>query len=326
MLRAQFSSLNVMPRAAPPSAGTYHEEEIMAAPLETTAATAPRSSTGGITIHAIHTGNVRVRANQIEGQGKGPIRLLRTFTGIAWSDWLPIYAWAIEHPEGVIVVDTGETARTSEPGYFPAWHPYFHHGVQERVRPEEEIGPQLENLWLDPDRVRWVVMTHLHTDHAGGLSHFPQSEILIDPREYAAASGLRGQIRGYTSNHFPRWLSPSFIEFLPESVGPFDRSRPLTAAGDVVIVPTPGHTAGHVSVIVRTAGMTYFLAGDTSYTEALMVAGKIDGVAPDETAARDTLARIRELARQEPLVYLPSHDPASAARLRAKQPVFAPLQ
>jgi len=60
--------------------------------------------------------------------------------------------------------------------------------------------------------------------------------------------------------------------------------------------------------------------------EALMVAGKIDGVAPDETEARDTLARIRKLARQEPLVYLPSHDPASIDRLRAKQPVFAPIQ
>lgn len=296
----------------------------MATPMETTTPTAAPSAASGITIHPIRTGSVRVRTNQIEGRGKGPLRLLRTFTGVVWSDWLPIYAWAIDHPEGVIVVDTGESARAAEPGYFPAWHPYYHHGVQFRIRPEEEIGPQMENLWLDPNRVRRVVMTHLHTDHAGGLSHFPQSEILIEPREYALASGLRGRIRGYMSNHYPRWLHPSFIEFLPQPVGPFERSRRLTAAGDVIIVPTPGHTTGHVSVIVRTDGMTYFLAGDTSYTEALMVAGKVDGVAPDEAAARDTLARIRELARQEPLVYLPSHDPASLDRLHAKQPVFAP--
>jgi glyoxylase-like metal-dependent hydrolase (beta-lactamase superfamily II) len=291
--------------------------------MATTAATATKSTPDGITIHPIRTGSVRVRVNQIEGRGRGPIRLLRTLTGAVWSDWLPIYAWAIEHPEGVIVVDTGETTRAAEPGYFPAWNPYFRHGVRFRIRPEEEIGSQLENLWLDPGQVRWVVMTHLHSDHAGGLSYFPHSEILIDRHEFAMAAGLRGRIRGYMSNHYPRWLRPSFIEFLPQPIGPFERSRPLTAAGDVVIVPTPGHTAGHVSVIVRTDGMTYFLAGDTSYTQALMVTGKIDGVSPDEAAAHDTLARIRELARQEPLVYLPSHDPASIDRLQARQLVFA---
>jgi glyoxylase-like metal-dependent hydrolase (beta-lactamase superfamily II) len=295
----------------------------MAAPIETTAPATP-SAASGITIHPIRTGSVRIRTNQIEGRGKGPIRLLRTYTGVVWSDWLPIYAWAIEHPEGVIVVDTGELARAAAPGYFPAWHPYYHHGVQFRVRPEEEIGLQLENLWLDPAQVRQVVLTHLHTDHAGGLSYFPRSEILIDHREYALASGLQGRVRGYLPNHFPRWLRPTFIEFLPQPIGPFDRSLPLTEAGDVVIVPTPGHTAGHVSVIVRTEEMTYFLAGDTSYTEALMAAGKVDGVAPDDAVDRDTLARIREMARQEPLIYLPSHDPASLDRLHAKQPVFAP--
>lgn len=279
------------------------------------------SPTGGVRVHAIRTGSVRIRANQIRGKGHGPLRLLRTFAGIGWSDWLPIYAWIIEHPEGLIVVDTGETARVAEPDSFPRWHPYFRRGVQERVSPEDEMGPQLENRWFDPRQVRWVVMTHLHTDHAGGLHHFPNSEILIDPREYAIAAGMRGRLRGFLPNRFPTWLEPTFIDFLPLPFGPFERSRPLTAAGDVVIVPTPGHTAGHVSVVVRTPEATYFLAGDASYSEALLLEGGVDGVAPDEVEARDTLRRIRELARDEPLVYLPAHDPASADRLQAKQTV-----
>jgi glyoxylase-like metal-dependent hydrolase (beta-lactamase superfamily II) len=276
-----------------------------------------------VTIQPIQTGIVRIRANQVRGKGSGNMRLLRTYTGVAWSDWLPILAWVIHHPEGPIVVDTGETARVADAGYFPAWHPYFRRGLQERVASEEEIGPQLSDRWLDPDTVRRVVLTHLHTDHAGGLHHFPQSEIFIDPREYAATSGLRGRLRGYLPNRFPAWLRPTFIEFMPAPFGPFERSLPLTAAGDVVIVPTPGHTAGHVSVIVRTEERNYFLAGDTSYNEALMLQGQVDGVAPDEDAARDTLRRIRELARQEPLIYLPAHDPASADRLRIGQTVSA---
>jgi N-acyl homoserine lactone hydrolase len=284
----------------------------------------PLAAASGISIHPIRTGSVRIRANQVRGKGHGALRLLRTYTGVAWSEWLPIYAWAIEHPEGLIVVDTGETARVAEPGYFPAWHPYFRRGLQENVTPEEESGPQLINRRLDPHHVRWVVLTHLHTDHAGGLHHFPHSEILIDPREYATASGLKGRLRGFLPNRLPSWLRPRFIDFAPMAFGPFQQSLPLTADGDVVIVPTPGHTIGHVSVVVRTDGVTYFLAGDTSYTQALMLEGAVDGVAPYEEAARDTLYRIRVLARQEPLVYLPAHDPASAERQLAKQTVVVP--
>jgi hypothetical protein len=43
---------------------------------------------------------------------------------------VPILAWVIEHPEGIIVVDTGETARTAEPGYLPSWHPYYRFAVR----------------------------------------------------------------------------------------------------------------------------------------------------------------------------------------------------
>jgi N-acyl homoserine lactone hydrolase len=80
---------------------------------------------------------------------------------------------------------------------------------------------------------------------------------------------------------------------------------------------------GHVSVIVRLAEVTYLLACDTSYTQALMLKGAVDGVGPED-AARETLRRIRALAQQEPLVYLPAHDPASAERLLTRQTVPAP--
>ena len=51
---------------------------------------------------------------------------------------------AISHAEGWIVVDTGETARATERGYFPRWHPYYRLGIREDVQPEQEIGPQLK--------------------------------------------------------------------------------------------------------------------------------------------------------------------------------------
>ncbi|MGA9671963.1 MAG: N-acyl homoserine lactonase family protein, partial [Terracidiphilus sp.] len=60
------------------------------------------------------------------------------------------------------------------------------------------------------------------------------------------------------------------------------------------------------------------LAGDTSYTQALLKEGKVDGVSPDEEVSRATMGRILNLARERPLVYLPSHDVESEVRLEGK--------
>jgi glyoxylase-like metal-dependent hydrolase (beta-lactamase superfamily II) len=130
-------------------------------------------------IHAIRTGLVKVKLPQMEARGTGQIRLAHVLFDNDWSDWLPIYAWVIEHEEGIIVVDAGETSRVHEHGYHPTWHPFFRLATQFSVHPDEEIGPQLRNLGITPKDVRHVVLTHLHTDHAGGLAHFPESKIWV---------------------------------------------------------------------------------------------------------------------------------------------------
>ena len=269
-------------------------------------------------IHVIQTGTVAIKSVQQKGKESGnPI--LNMLLDPNWTEPLPIYAFLIEHPEGLIVVDTGETARTSQPGYFPWWHPYYRFGVKEWVQPEEEIGPQMRAMGFDPDEVRWVLLTHLHTDHAGGLAHFPKADHLVSRREYETAKGTLGVARGYPSNRWPDLFNPKLVEVGPEPIGPFLGSYPVTQGGDVSLIPTPGHTAGHLSVVVRTPDITYFLAGDTSYTQALMLAGQIDGVSMDRLVARRTLERIQDFCRSTPTVYLPSHDPDTPDRLANQQ-------
>jgi glyoxylase-like metal-dependent hydrolase (beta-lactamase superfamily II) len=274
-------------------------------------------------IHAIQTGTVAIKTRQVAGVGRGARRQLNMFLDREWTDPLPIYAFAIEHPEGVIVVDTGETARTAEPGYFPSWHPFFRFGLREWVAPEEEIGPQLERLGIAPGDVRWVVLTHLHTDHAGGLHHFPHNEILVSRGDLDFASGWRGRLRGYPNDHWPSWFAPKVVDLEPTPYGPFPQSRTLTKAGDVTIVPLPGHTAGQIGVVVEETDDVVLLAGDTSYTEDLMLRGVVDGPSPDDATAQRTHARVRALAAERPTVYLVAHDPATAARLADRQ-VIAP--
>jgi N-acyl homoserine lactone hydrolase len=266
-------------------------------------------------VHAIRTGIVQVRRAQIERRRNGLPRVTDMLFDPEWSAWLPIYAWVIEHDEGLILVDTGETARVHQQGYHPSWHPFYQRAVHFSVHPDEEIGPQLRALGISLRDVRQVVLTHLHTDHAGGLNHLTGSKFWASKKEWEMANGFGGKLQGYLPHRWPRWWQPEFICFEDRPIGPFPQSADITKRGDVHIVPTPGHTPGHVSVVVDGAP-ALFLAGDTSYTQGLLIARKLDGVSPNSQLALQTTDRILGLARERPVVYLPSHDPDGDNRLR----------
>src|SRR5690348_8131248 len=279
-------------------------------------------------IHTIQTGSVSIKSRQSRGEGHGGRRLMNTLRDKNWVQ-VPIYAWVIEHPEGVIVVDTGDTARTAQKGYFPRWHPFLRQTADKfLISPEDEIGPQLQKLGIAPGDVCWVVLTHLHTDHAGGLHHFPRAEILVSRKEYAVARGLNGILQGYLPYRWPRWFNPRLVDFTSEAVGPFPASFPLTKANDVILLPTEGHSNGHLSVLVREDERSIFLAGDTSYTQQLMLEQAVDGVSPDEKVAAQTLKRILAYTQANPTVYLPSHDPEAPERLAKRHVVrsFEPAE
>ena len=163
--------------------------------------------------------------------------------------------------------------------------------------------------------MRTVILTHLHTDHAGGLHHFPKSEILVSGEELRIATGFSGRLRGYLPNRWPGWFAPHSIDWSAGSFGPFACSRPVTADGAVVIVPTPGHTPGHVSVIVVERGVNYFIAGDLTYSQQLLIDEQVDGVSPSVAVSLRTMRTTIQLARTQPMVYLTSHDPDSHRRL-----------
>ena len=272
-------------------------------------------------IHAIETGRVRIKQAQIEGRGHGTWRQLQPILSSEWADWSRVYAWAIEHPEGVIVVDTGSAAHLKS---LPRWHPYFQLSVRFDIEPEQEVGPQLRGLGIGARDVKTVVLTHLHIDHDGGLAHFPHSRILASAGEIARTSGIAGAMLGYLPKRWPKWFAPEPLAWQPTACGPFASSAPISAAGDVIAVPTPGHTPNHLSVVVRDGDHEIMLAGDASYLESTMLSGTVDGVSPDETVAAATLARIREFCSQRPVVYLPAHDPHAAQRLRQSRSVGAP--
>lgn len=270
-----------------------------------------------IRIHPIQTGFARLRPAQASRRPGGPLRVL---LDRQWTDWLPIYSWLIEHPEGNILIDTGESSRALQPGYLPRWHPFFRLAASFKLSAGDELGPQLDKAGMRADQIRTVVLTHLHTDHTGGLRHLPaRARFLAAGGEIKSATGSFGQILGYVSHGWPEWFAPEPIDFNGAAFGPFDRHTILTRAGDVIIVPTPGHTPDHVSVIVDCADAAVFLAGDATYSEAQLIGGWADGVSPRPKVQRQTLDRIKRFICSRPTVYLPSHDPESSRRLSERQ-------
>lgn len=271
-----------------------------------------------IKVTPIQTGTVSIRPHHHCGEeGRGPVRRkIDMILDKEWVEDLPIYSYLIEHPEGNFLVDTGDNAENTQKDYLPSWHPFFRHGVVVKVAPGEEVGDQLRARGINPATdLKAVILTHMHHDHAGGLHHFPHTPIMVSRENFMLANSVKGAIFGCLPQYFPRWLNPQLIEFGNESCGPFAQSYPVTRDGRVMLVPTPGHMRGHLSVVVRAPDVTYVMAGDATYDQNFLLEELVDGVTYDVALSKATLRQIRTLGEQEPTLLLPAHDLGVPERL-----------
>lgn len=269
-------------------------------------------------VHAISTGTVTITRNWQVGQGQGFSRLANTLLDRNFTEPLPIFCWVIEHREGLIVVDTGIPANANDPIFFPPQMALVQRAAHFQITPGQELGPQMQQHGLSPSDVRWVVLTHLHQDHDGGLQYFPHAEIVVSRAEWQIAQGFAGRMGGYLNTRWPQWLAPTLVDYEAPPHGPFTGSYPITSRGDVFAVPTPGHSTGHQSIVVVDGELTLFIAGDTSYTQDLLLANQIDGIGSDPAAQQETHRRIIDYATSTNMIYLPSHEWDAERRLQER--------
>jgi glyoxylase-like metal-dependent hydrolase (beta-lactamase superfamily II) len=263
-----------------------------------------------VEIHALRTGTVRVKESFLFAR-TGPTRQIRLFLPGSFSDPLPIHLWVVEHDGRRILVDTGETAGANDIPF-----------ARFDVASGDELPAALATVGFEAGDIDTVVLTHMHGDHMDGAVHLDGRPVLVHDRELAFAHSLQ-------SRFFQRVLRqpiPGGVNFEPialgEPFGAFAASTPLTDDGRVLVVATPGHTPGHVSVLcIDDERQHVLLAGDATDTLEQLLARRPDAVGPKPAVSVATLDRILEHAAAHPLVYLPSHDPDSSARLAERATV-----
>jgi N-acyl homoserine lactone hydrolase len=269
-----------------------------------------------VRVHALCTGMVAVKTAFRAKKGNGVIAKINILLDDQYTEYMPIWVWIIEHPEGIIAIDTGETIKAKDRKTYLANESAYSRYIAQRtskfiIEEEDELNHQLSKINLKPDDVDLIALTHLHLDHTDGLRFFPNTEIIVNQFEYDHPySNL--------SSTYPSWFKPNLVNYKEDRIEVFEKAYPITNSEDVLYIPTPGHTSGHSSIILKTDDVDIIFAGDTSYYQDQVLKGEIAGVNKDFIQTKETYKKLLHYSSLRPTVYLPSHDINSGTRLLNK--------
>jgi glyoxylase-like metal-dependent hydrolase (beta-lactamase superfamily II) len=167
-------------------------------------------------------------------------------------------------------------------------------------------------------------MTHMHIDHTSAISEFPNSTFIVSEAEWeAAATGPRPLLNGYHRPHYDYAFDYRTVDFNRsgiDSYATFGRTFDLFGDGSVRLAYTPGHSAGHMSVVLHLSEHDFVIGGDATYMQA-----QLDGDAPlaprpfDAHNYRRSLQELKLFRREFPdAIVTPGHDPEFYAGLNAR--------
>lgn len=259
-----------------------------------------------VKIYPIQTGTVRVKQFQLTGASLNLSRFYQLLFTQRWSEWMPIYCWLIDIEGDLILVDTGETARIYSEGYLPKGGIY-HKAVQTRILDEEELPHQLAAIGYNINQVKKVILTHMHGDHIGGLQHIGHAEIFVSRKEYEFAMSKKGPGSGYFKQNWPSWFNPTLIDYQKDEQQDWDGAYVLPGYSMLTIVPTPGHSIGHQSVIIEDVDKTYVIGGDLTYNLDTL-RDEIPNVVLLNKEAKKSVKQVKDFILKHNAIYLSSHD------------------
>jgi glyoxylase-like metal-dependent hydrolase (beta-lactamase superfamily II) len=217
---------------------------------------------------------------------------------------VPIPCFLVEHPSaGPILIDTGLPAAVAQEGSRALGRAAGLAYTME-MEPSWTATEQIRARGQDPIDVRHVVMTHLHFDHAGAVADFPQATFVVDAAEWRAArSG--GFTQGYSAKLIDYAFDWREIDFddarTVTSFASFARTVDLFGDGSVRLLSTPGHSKGHMSVLLRLqSGREMLLTADAAYARRTIDEELVPVFVDDVHRYLRSLREIRRYCEQTP--------------------------
>lgn len=257
-----------------------------------------------IKISVIHTGKVYVSpALPFKDSVKNPNPLqlsLLSLYGRRNRIWLPVSAYLIEHPKGLLIFDTGWSREVSPRGEYDRIAQVKHMGVghfllNQAILPKgESLVEQLAEKNISPKDIDCVIMSHLHTDHASGLRQ------LIGAKKFLVSAPELEDTKKFPIRYVASmWQDINFETFDFENTGegPVGKSFDLFGDGTIELINIPGHTTGLVAMKISGGGKFVLLFSDGGYAEKSWREEIPPGTALDENLALKSLRWIAKVSK-----------------------------
>ena len=251
-------------------------------------------------IHVLHTGEVRVspylpfggdNCNLLKASGM-------TTPKEDWI-WLPVSVYLIEHPKGLILVDTGWHRDMSPEGVYDKaaqikslGSRVLYNVNQGQIPLGEAVDEQLATMGIKPADLDYVLLTHLDCDHANGLRAVKEAKHIIVAQEELDCARKNGFIR-----YKKKWWEGVDLQTIEwnGTEGPAQKSFDLFGDGSIKMINIPGHCDGLCAVkITREDGKYVLLFSDGGYATKSWKEMITSGVSLDKEMQRKSLQWIRE--------------------------------
>ena len=273
-------------------------------------------------LHILHCGYIQVSESVPYGNR---IDLRNTAKQIAASDrnrlTLPVFVYLIEHPKGLLLVDTGWCRDISPAGVYDLsavksvlpqplaalYHPYVPNGMA--------IHEQLAALGIQPEDLDLVLLTHLDPDHVSGLKHVNKAKRIILPEdEYFCSFRTVYKARQPQSLWIDQPIERVYYRGSP--LGPNRWAIDVLGDESVIMVNVPGHTDGQAAILLRSGGKFALLAADAAFSPRNWQEMITPGFGFDREAQLKSLRWIAEMAADPGcMAVLCSHDPAIPSKV-----------